>query len=144
MFTARHFSLFFLTYNDQNFHNMPRVQELTRLQILSLIDDGLSQRQVAATCNVSKFTVQHLIKKRQLNQGIADLPKTGRPKKLSAAEERRVVITCKKNPRLTARNVLYESEMANKVSLSTAKRILRRANLYGRVALKKAFISKQN
>ena len=61
----------------------------------------------------------------------ADIPKIGRPRKLTSKTQRLIAIKSELNPRWTANHL---------VSVD----IVKRAKLFGRVAVKKPFLSKIN
>ena len=60
--------------------------------------DGLTQRESSQKLNLNILSVHYILKKHKLNKTIENLPKIGRPKKLSDREERRLIIKSKQNP----------------------------------------------
>jgi len=123
---------------------MPKICEYKRLQCVDLINKGLSQRKVADQLQISRGGVRNIMKKFKSSGIIADVPKTGRPRKLSVKKQRLIIIKSKLNPRWTANMLRSDGNINHLVSVDTVKRILRRAKLFGRVAVKKPFLSKIN
>jgi hypothetical protein len=93
---------------------------------------------------ISRGCVENILKKFKNDKEVVDLPKVGRPRKLSAASQRYLVLTSKKNSKLTAKKLQVECQMQQTVSIDTVKRVLRRANLFGRIAVRKPYLSKIN
>jgi len=79
-----------------------------------------------------------------LSMGVDNIPKCGRPRKLTSTSQRHIVIKSKMHPKMTANDLRSDCNLRRKVSVDTVKRVLRRANLFGRIAVKKPFISKVN
>lgn len=99
--------------------------------------DGFTQRQIAKDLKISRCALQNIIKKIKTNRGIQDLPRSGRPSKVTRRDINKMVIHSKKTPKATANEIRYSCNLADKISTNTAKRILRQSNLFGRIAAKK-------
>ena len=91
--------------------------------------------------NISRRSVQYIIKKFKLTGDVKDRPKSGRNCLLSDREVRRLVRISKGTPTWTAREVRQEANMENLVSLGTVRRTLRRNGLFGRIAIRKPYLS---
>lgn len=114
-----------------------------------IVQARLSQetfRDISARFHVHKATIIRLCNRWASEKNVSRRPKSGRPKKTTNREERRLVRLVKADPRMTASDLANESANILPVSLSrwTAGRILRRARLYARRPAKKPFISKKN
>ena len=83
-------------------------------------------------------------KKARNGFGVADKPKSGRPITLSQRDRNRLVIISKQNPKFNASEVRKEASLETTTSISTVKRVLRTRGLFGRVSVRKPFISKIN
>ena len=70
--------------------------------------------------------------------------KSGRPRLLNNRTERLIIIKSKCHPRATARTLMQDINLNGVVSVDTVKRVLRRGELFGRIAVKKPFLSKKN
>lgn len=122
---------------------MPKISIATREKVVSLSQDGKSQRQIASDFGISRRSVQYILKKFKNYGSVADHPRSGRPRILSRRHERRVVLASKKDATMTARRLQTEAKVNLLVSIDTVKRILRRHGLYGRIALKKPLLNKK-
>ena len=72
------------------------------------------------------------------------MPKSGRPRKLTKAAARYIVLKSKSNPTFTARMVITRCGASHLVKIDAVKRILRRSRLYGKIAIKKPFLTKKH
>ena len=81
-----------------------------------------------------------MIKKHLKGEGVRNLPKIGRPEKLSLRKQRKIVIKSKANPFLSSNELNSECNLASEVSPRTIRRIL----LYGRIAKKSVTDKKDN
>lgn len=135
-----HYLLFYLLDCMQ----MPKISVNKREQVICLHTGGSSQRKIANQLKIAQTSVSYLIKKHKAGIGMDDTPRTGRPKKLTARQERRLIIESKKCNDKTANELRKEVGLENIVSTSTVKRCLRKNGLFGRVAAKKpALTNKQ-
>ena len=128
---------------------MARKTQLTieqRAQIEILNKEGFSQRQIAKKLNVSRHGVQHALKRKTETGSNNDRERSGRRRVTSKAEDKHIVVTSKRNRRLTARELRVDVNSVRKqpVSLTTVKRRLRAAGLFGRVAAKKPLLRPVN
>lgn len=108
-----------------------------RFQTKMFLSQGKSQCEIARILSISRKSVQIISKKIDSNISVEDRPKSGRPKVLNTRDERSLIIASKKAPFKTARQLQSDSGLTNKSSLSTIKRVLRRNNLFGRIAAPK-------
>lgn len=107
---------------------------------------GKSLREIGKIVHKSFSTIRNIVNKYNSSHQISDLPKTGRPKKLSPRQISRIRREVTNNPFSSAvqiaQRVSQESEIA--VSASTIRRALYSEGLHGRVPRKKPFISARN
>lgn len=123
---------------------MPVVPLYKRERCAELHKQGWSQRNISKELNVSRGSVEHVIRKLKSNCQLENAPKTGRPRKLTKRKERNVIMASRRNRFLTAKQLRKDCEISEIVSVDTVKRILRRDGLFGRIAVKKPFLSKKN
>lgn len=95
-----------------------------REKIISLAGKNRNQTQIADELDISRRSVQYNLKKFQKFNSLEDRPRAGRPRKVSAKEEKDLVKIQKKNPENSARQTFDQWKTDVPVSLSTAKRIL--------------------
>ncbi|GAB1860734.1 SFRICE 017567 [Camponotus japonicus] len=114
----------------------------TRSAIITLHNEGLSYREISKKTKVSLKGVQTTIKRFKYTGTHRDRIHTGRPKVTSTQEDKHIVITSKRNRRLTAPEICADINKIreNPVSLTIVKRRLRGAGLKGCVAVKKPLL----
>ncbi|CAD5114099.1 unnamed protein product [Dimorphilus gyrociliatus] len=128
---------------DKNSLEMSRLPEKSRIEILSLLQQpSMSVRKVAKKIGCSPTTVQSIKRKFAEHKLIKDLPRSGRRCKVSEETRTRLISTCQKHPKWTAREVLLNSTIDQTLSVSTVKRILARHRLNLLVAQKKSELIK--
>ena len=91
---------------------------------------------------IAKTTVQNIWDKYSKGMGIENRVKPGHSRNWSKRDERKLLITSKRNPFLTANGLAECMRKAENVSISTIKRYLRRNLLFARVAKRKPMISR--
>ena len=91
---------------------------------------------ISKDLNVSRCAIRNIIRKHEKGFGLQNKSKLCTPPKLSKREKRKLIVMSKKNRFLTANELRSESGLV-KVSVSTIKRCLRDAKLFGPVAVKK-------
>lgn len=124
---------------------MPKTKELSiemRATIIAFHKTGKSNRQISRELKISKTAVDYNVKKFASSQSVENKTRSGRPKVTTSSEDRKIVITSKRNRRLTAPEIAAEVnvERSQPVSVSTVKRRLQEADLHGRVALRKPLL----
>ncbi|XP_076326346.1 uncharacterized protein LOC143233705 [Tachypleus tridentatus] len=88
---------------------------------------------IAKQLNVPKSTVQSIIDKYKLTGSIANLPRSGRPTKISERTKRKVLREVSRNPRLTRNDVQkLVRETGVEVSTSTVTNMLRSSGFRAR------------
>lgn len=111
---------------------------------MTLLDTGLSQRQIAKQLGISRCAVQRNINRYALTQSVADLPKTGRPKKFSPKLERFIMMKCKLNPFINIQQIKNQIMDMETISSSTIHRILKRHGLRTSRAVFKKYLTKKH
>ena len=122
---------------------MKQVSQDTVVRAISLLKQGKSVREVEGVTGLSKSTVGRLRKTHCVG---LEKPKAGRPKVLSAADERYCVRQVTKNRMSSATKVAKELEKdtGRKVSAETVCRTLRKAGLGAIEKPKKPLLSAKN
>lgn len=113
-----------------------------RSAIVTLYKEGQSYRIIAKKIKVSLKGVQTTIARYKTSDSLVDRTRSGRPKITTSQEDQYIVVTSKRNRRLTASEIRAEVNRSrdNAVSLTTVKRRLRNAGLKGCVAVKKPLL----
>lgn len=118
----------------------------TREIIIELHKKNKSLREIGEIVGRHHCTVKKIIDKYANHLTVENLPRPGRPKRLTATEVRAVVREVKANPVSSAvqlaKNITETSRKS--VSASTVRRALHQHGLHGRVPRKKPYISKVN
>ena len=111
--------------------------------IISLINQGLSTREISKKCKVSNSTVQ---KYRKIHCKDVEMKKAGRPRKLTPHDKRfcvRAVTSGRVKTATEARNRLMQ-EMGVSVSVKTVTRALNQAGLAAKEKKAKPMLSRAN
>lgn len=112
-----------------------------RQRAIEMVKMGQSQRKVAAMFGCSHTAIQNLWKKYNMNGYVENLPKSGRPSKTSERERKLLRRYSIKDPFMSTKNVMNNISFTENISLSTAKRILRKYGLVARKPAKKPFLT---
>jgi transposase len=116
---------------------MPRVPLYKREIAVLYLSDGYTASEIALLLKISRGAVRNILEKHMQGFHIADKPRSGRPQLLSERAERSIVIASKKHPFKSAREIRDAVGLQSTISVSTAKRVLRRNNLFGRISAPK-------
>lgn len=105
-----------------------------------------SQREIAKILNRSASTIQHIIERYNRENRVKNKRKISPKKKFNEHDERWIVRQSRNNPLLSAPKLTLEVQrvLGKTVNAETVRRTLRRADLHGRIARKKPFISEKN
>jgi len=114
---------------------MPRVPEDVRNRILGHVQAGSTEAEVARTFNVHRHTVANILRKFNITQSVADLPRSGRPKVTTAAQDRRLVLVAVRERHSTARAIGAQAHV--QCSDRTVRRRLEATGLTPRKPAKK-------
>lgn len=128
---------------------MPKTKELSiemRATIIAYHNNGKSNRQISQELKVPRRTVDYNVKKFKTSESVRNKTRSGRPRATTSAEDRKIVISSKRNRRLTAPEIAAEVnvERFKPLSVSTVKRRLQEADLHGRVAVRKPLLRAVN
>uniref|UniRef100_A0A8C7GHX2 Transposase n=1 Tax=Oncorhynchus kisutch TaxID=8019 RepID=A0A8C7GHX2_ONCKI len=100
---------------------------------------GFGYKKISQALNIPRSTVQAIILK--WKETTANLPRPGRPSKLSAHTRRRLIRDAAKRPMITLDELQRSTaEVGDSVHRTTISRILHKSGLYGRVARRKPFL----
>lgn len=122
----------------------------TTVEIRKLIikhwNEGKSLNCIAKIVDSKKSTVSSIINKFKKTGKLADLPRSGRPKKLNKRAERSLASTIKKNRFVSAKTLAckIENDLGVKISPKTVIRSLKRQGIVSRVPRKVPCISDKN
>ncbi|OAF63507.1 hypothetical protein A3Q56_08783, partial [Intoshia linei] len=120
---------------------MHQINIQKRELVVTYFNIGYTQVKIARELSVSRCPVQEIIKKHQKGVPLINRPKKGRPRKMSVREDCLLEIKSKSNPFLTANELRNSIPSSSKVSLGTVKRSLKRSGLFGRIAVKKPYLT---
>uniref|UniRef100_A0A8C7KNX0 Transposase n=1 Tax=Oncorhynchus kisutch TaxID=8019 RepID=A0A8C7KNX0_ONCKI len=102
---------------------------------------GFGYKKISQALNIPRSTVQTIKLKWKEYQTTANLPRPGRPSKLSAHTRRRLIRDAAKRPMNTLDELQRSTaEVGDSVHRTTISRILHKSGLYGRVARRKPFL----
>lgn len=115
----------------ETFSSMGKVSIETRLQVVSLSQQGLSQAKIARQTGVSKSAIQALLQKHRKTGTVEDQKRSGRPRKLSGADERHIKLICLQNKKMSSSDITSELALTSGtlVDPSTVRRSLARSGL---------------
>ncbi|XP_063329136.1 uncharacterized protein LOC134627133 [Pelmatolapia mariae] len=120
-------------------NTMAKVSIETRHKVVSLRQQGLSQAEISRQTGVSKRAVQALLQKHKKTGTVEDQKRSGRPRKLSKADERLIKLTFLENRTMSSSAITSELAVTSGtlVDPSTVRRCLARSGLNGRRGSKK-------
>lgn len=115
---------------------MPRTKEISedlRLRIVDLHKAGKGYKSISKSLDVHQSTVRQIVYKWRKFSTVATLPRSGRPAKMTARAQRRMLNEVKKNPRVSAKDLQKSLEHANiSVDESTIRKTLNKNGVHGR------------
>lgn len=123
---------------------MPKINIETRKSICEDATSGMSQKAIAKKYNISRSGVQHTLKKFFAGLPLKDMPRSGRPEKITIYDRRCIIRESKKNPFKTANEIRSSLNLNDVICTETVKSVLRKYGLKGRIAAKKPFLTKVN
>ena len=114
-------------------------------KIVNFYKSGLSLGSISKRLNMPRASVQTIIQKYKSLLTTETLPRSGRKRKLTVADERLVVRKVRMNPELTTKEIAHYLEASGmNVSTSTIKRILHKNELKGCRARKKPLLHQRH
>ncbi|KAG7474592.1 hypothetical protein JOB18_013095 [Solea senegalensis] len=107
---------------------MARLNTATRHKVVVLHQQGLSQAKISKQTGVSRCAVQALLKKHKETGNVEDRRRSGRPRKLSVADERHIMLTSLQNRKMSSSAISSELAVTcgTQVHPSTIRRSLGR------------------
>lgn len=116
---------------------MGRVPGMTldrRQMAIGMLNAGVTAREVARQFNVNESTISRLKTRYQLTGNVKDMPRSGRPRKTTLAEDRYIVVTSRRNRFMCSRRLAESVRNATgtRVCDRTVRNRLRAARLHGR------------
>ncbi|MGH0115836.1 UNVERIFIED_CONTAM: hypothetical protein FKN15_054192 [Acipenser sinensis] len=87
---------------------MARLSTATRHKVVILHQQGLSQAEISRQTGVSRCAVQALLKKHKETGNVEDRRRSGRPRKLTAADERHIMLTSLRNQKMSSSAISSE------------------------------------
>lgn len=117
-----------------------------RAQIVILSEAGNSQREIARFIGVSQRGVATTLKRYAETHSYADRKRSGRPRKTSKIDDRRIQMLSKRSRFRTVPDIRAEinETLSKPISAATVNRRLHEIGLYGRVAAKKPLLRAVN
>lgn len=109
-----------LCANRQPNHEL---NETIRALIVSAVETGSTYRDVAAAAKCSLGTVHYILQRWKSQQTLDKKPRTGRPKKLTIQQIRYVIITLKRDRRITYEALI--NYVGAPISRTTLRRVIR-------------------
>lgn len=122
--------------------NMPKIHPETKALIIKRLKTR-STAEVADTFNVSQRQVQRIRKRFEETGDVFDKPRSGRPRKTTAREDRLLSRKSKASPFSTAAELHQAWSPQVPVSTRTVCRILSRNGLHGRISAQKPALNKR-
>lgn len=128
--------------------NMPYVglSDIQRGRIVALVEQGMSQRQIAATVGVSQGVVSKTYARFLELETLKNRPRQSRRRVTSDRQDRFLIQIAKRNPTSTHRDLQRQLLQATGVGVSveTIRKRLRAGNLFSRRQLRVPELSRQN
>lgn len=126
---------------------MPRTKELSedlRARIVELHKAGRGYKSISKSLDVHVSTVRQIIYKWREFKTVATLPRRGRPAKMTARAQRRMVSEVRRNPRASAKALQTSLVHANiSVHTSTIRKCLNKNGFNGRTPRRKPLLTKK-
>ena len=122
--------------------NMPKIHPETKVLIIKRLKTR-STAEVTDTFNVSQRQIQRIRKRYGETGDIFDKPRSGRPRKTTAREDRLLARKSKASPFITAAELHETWSPEVPVSTRTVCRILFRNGLHGRISAQKPALNKR-
>uniref|UniRef100_A0AAR2K1L6 Paired domain-containing protein n=1 Tax=Pygocentrus nattereri TaxID=42514 RepID=A0AAR2K1L6_PYGNA len=127
---------------------MPRskeIQEQLRKKVIEIYQSGKGYKAISKALGIQRTTVRAIIHKWRRHGTVVNLPRSGRPPKISPRVQRRLIQEVTKDPTTTSKE-LQASVASVKVSVhaSTIRKRLGKNGLHGRVPRRKPLLSKKN
>uniref|UniRef100_A0AAZ3QD12 Transposase n=1 Tax=Oncorhynchus tshawytscha TaxID=74940 RepID=A0AAZ3QD12_ONCTS len=123
---------------------MARTKEISedlRLRMVDLHKAGKGYKSISKSLDVHQSTVRQMVYKWRKFSTVATLPRSGRPAKMTARAQYRMLNEVKKNPRVSAKDLQKPLEHAYiSVDESTICKTINKNGVHGRTPQKKIYI----
>ncbi len=134
--------------DPQKLHIMLRskeIQEQMRKKVIEIYQSGKGYKAISKALGLQRTTVRAIIHKWWKHGTMVNLPRSGRPTKITPRAQRRLIQEVTKDPTTTSKE-LQASLASVKVSVhdSTIRKRLGKNGLHGRVPRPKPLLSKKN
>ena len=96
---------------------MVKIEESMRSLIVEHMTAGLSQRYLSRLLGISQSSINYVWKRYLETGSLENRQKSGRPRKTTERDRRKICNTSKKNPFLTAKEVYDEAGELPKMSM---------------------------
>ena len=110
-----------------------------RAGILAAVEAGEKKSEIAKRFRVSRNTVYETIHRFNETNSTQSRPRSGGPRALSARDERLLLRTVKKEPKLTYNGIIQQTKL--NVSRTTIRRILKQYGIKKKIAAKRPLLS---
>uniref|UniRef100_A0A8C4S8W6 Transposase Tc1-like domain-containing protein n=1 Tax=Erpetoichthys calabaricus TaxID=27687 RepID=A0A8C4S8W6_ERPCA len=116
-----------------------------RTEVIEIYQSGKGYKVISKALGLQRTTVRAIIHKWQKHGTVVNLPRSGRPTKITPRAQRRLIREVTKDPRTTSKE-LQASLASIKVSVhdSTIRKRLGKNGLHGRFPRRKPLLSKKN
>ncbi|MBN3290480.1 TCB1 transposase, partial [Polypterus senegalus] len=116
-----------------------------RTEVIEIYQSGKGYKAISKALGLQRTTVRAIIHKWQKHGTVVNLPRSGRPTKITPRAQRRLIREVTKDPRTTSKE-LQASLASIKVSVhdSTIRKRLGKNGLHGRFPRRKPLLSKKN
>uniref|UniRef100_A0A8C4T777 Arginase n=1 Tax=Erpetoichthys calabaricus TaxID=27687 RepID=A0A8C4T777_ERPCA len=116
-----------------------------RTEVIEIYQSGKGYKAISKVLGLQRTTVRAIIHKWQKHGTVVNLPRSGRPTKITPRAQRRLIREVTKDPRTTSKE-LQASLASIKVSVhdSTIRKRLGKNGLHGRFPRRKPLLSKKN
>lgn len=122
-----------------------RVTQEKRFRCVFLHEQGKSFREIGRTLKIDHKTVKAIVVRHKKTGSVDDLPRSGRPRKTSPRDDRKLKRSSLNDRRKTAIGHMKDlKDEGINLSESTVRRRLREHGLFGRVARKKPLLRAYN
>lgn len=116
-----------------------------RDKVVEKFKAGLGYKKISQALNISRSTVQSIIKKWKEYGTTANLPRHGRPPKLTCRTRRALIRDAAKTPTVTLEELQRSTaQVGESVHRTTISRALHKSGLYGRVARRKPLLKESH
>ena len=113
-------------------------------EIIHAHGQGMSSRKIATKNNLGQRQVLTVINKFLLKQPLSRRPGSGRKRKTTPEQDRKIIMDVKRNPRISCRDILINNSNLQVSETTVRRRIVETGEFGSYFATRKPFISKIN